>query len=688
MTKDLAIISSELVSKENKHEIDAVINQIIETSKQNMDEICDLTFECTALLASAQNRSTALSNQSVFRRLVGTVTGSNRKLQNAILQDNTNALYASQCIINRVMNETINNRKLALAINDRVNDMYLELKEGQNDLAQMIKMNRQIIVKFYQDFQSQFIEQERRIKKVEEFAGSICPICHTKLENWQRICPHCGNIHPLKTDKTDETTMETLRRLSKIVKSKDFSEEVVWDETAKRVERVLRKVNLLATVGKIPGYTKDIAKDIESLMYKCRDAEFQIAVVGVMKAGKSFLMNALIGEPIASVEVNPETAALTKFRSAKNFYVKVKFHTEKQWKKLKTSAQQSTQSGKDSLKRRLQDKKTLNEAGTWVDHEDVVIQCDNLHELQKQVKEYTSTQTIKHLFVSEVEVGIDRRVFNMPPEVVFVDTPGLKDPVTYRSDITRDYIRKADAVLIALKPGPLTTEGLEVVSTVLDCTDIEKAYIVGTHKDHHNELECKKYKHNWINHLVDSKRYPDERKALSRIFLTSAKMELYLNKWISLDDSQKSDSQCFTDEEYNDLQSYASKVLHKRGVDLMNLSDADVKQLRAAAGIETLKDRLEKTLISNSRKLKLQDIEKTYLRCKNQLLTLSKESVKEKQLSIELAKLNADGIQDRIEVISQEKDKMIHDNTGWRNQMEILNIKIKKIIDDLEKWGK
>ena len=68
-----------------------------------MEEICELTLECTTLLSSAESRSTALSNQGVFRRLIGSITGKNRKLQNAILQDNTNALYAAQGVINRVM---------------------------------------------------------------------------------------------------------------------------------------------------------------------------------------------------------------------------------------------------------------------------------------------------------------------------------------------------------------------------------------------------------------------------------------------------------------------------------------------------------------------------------------------------------------------------------------------------------
>ena len=89
MAEELRIISSDLLTDVSKDEVNELIEQMIEKSKNNMEEICELTLECTTLLSSAESRSTALSNQGVFRRLIGSITGKNRKLQNAILQDNT-----------------------------------------------------------------------------------------------------------------------------------------------------------------------------------------------------------------------------------------------------------------------------------------------------------------------------------------------------------------------------------------------------------------------------------------------------------------------------------------------------------------------------------------------------------------------------------------------------------------------
>ena len=125
MARELSIISSNLLMDVRESEVNVLIEQMVEKSKNNMEEITELTLECTTLLSSAENRSVALSNQGVFKRLVGNITGKNTKMRNAILQNNTNALYAAQGVINRVMIECTNNRQLLLSINDRMSDLYL-----------------------------------------------------------------------------------------------------------------------------------------------------------------------------------------------------------------------------------------------------------------------------------------------------------------------------------------------------------------------------------------------------------------------------------------------------------------------------------------------------------------------------------------------------------------------------------
>lgn len=682
---ELKVITPDLLSNISETEINSLIEQIVEKSKKNIEKICELTLECTSFLSSADSSSTVLSNQGLLKKLIGSVTGKNQSLQNTILNDNVNALYVAQGIINRVMFECTNNRKLLLAVNDRVSDLFLELKENQNDIAATVLMTRQAIVAFYQKYQEEILTQNKRISRMEEYVKVRCPKCQQQMLSWQRVCSYCGYIHSMKIDGFSEKTRQVLYQISEVVKDEKISEDIIWDITAQKKERVLQKVKRLIKIGKLPGYTEELQKDVENLINKCSNAEFQIAVVGVMKAGKSFLMNALIGAEIASVEVNPETAALTKFRSANGYYVIVKFHTGKQWEKLKESVRTSKKTGKGSLLAHLTDSAIGEKESEWIDHKDLLINCKDLKDLQETVKQYTSSQTIDHLFVSEVEVGVDKSIFNMPKEVVFVDTPGLKDPVKYRSDITREYIKKSDAVLIALKPGPFTTEGLEVVTTVLDCTETDKAYIIGTQKDLNKDVECEKYVSNWVDHLVGAKRYRNKRQAMSRIILTSAKMDLLLNKWFFLSEKEKEDEECFSMDDYSDLQNYCAKIMKKRNFELLQMSQGDYDIILNSTGISALRKKLKSSLIDNAKNLKLEDIEQTFIRCKKQIIELSENSILHNETIIELAMDGEAEFKKKANNLNKEREKLKSENEELKREAEKLENAIKKEIEKIER---
>ena len=56
-----------------------------------------------------------------------------------------------------------------------------------------------------------------------------------------------------------------------------------------------------------------------------RKRRIEIAVVGTVKAGKSSLINALIGTRLASVDPTPETSILVKYRTtSEGNYLKIK----------------------------------------------------------------------------------------------------------------------------------------------------------------------------------------------------------------------------------------------------------------------------------------------------------------------------------------------------------------------------
>ena len=89
-------------------------------------------------------------------------------------------------------------------------------------------------------------------------------------------------------------------------------------------------------------FFKEINSEISRYISDSKNPSYQIAIVGAVKAGKSTLINALIGYDLASTNVTPETATLTKIKTTDKNSITVKFYSKKDWKKIWNDAQKST----------------------------------------------------------------------------------------------------------------------------------------------------------------------------------------------------------------------------------------------------------------------------------------------------------------------------------------------------------
>lgn len=170
------------------------------------------------------------------------------------------------------------------------------------------------------------------------------------------------------------------------------------------------------------------------------------------KAGKSMFINALIGQEIASSYPTPETASVTKFRkSEKGNYVKVSFYSSQEWDILWDSV---TTSSADSISKDENEDfkslyKRLNAESIryeYIGKKEKLYSVKTIEEMKGIVDKFTSARYPEHFFAQEVEIGLND--FFAPSNVVIVDTPGLDDPVPYRTDITRKYLHKANVILV------------------------------------------------------------------------------------------------------------------------------------------------------------------------------------------------------------------------------------------------
>ena len=161
-----------------------------------------------------------------------------------------------------------------------------------------------------------------------------CPKCHSNNEDTRYFCSSCGAF--LDADEFPESAYDLPQlKVMRIVDNLQHMQigEEVPDEAFRLMAERMEK---LQAIFELPEFTKNsmLADSIRVFLDKCRHPEFQIAFVGTIKTGKSTLINALLGKNYASMDVTPETAALTKFRFSPRDYVRVTFYTSKEWKML------------------------------------------------------------------------------------------------------------------------------------------------------------------------------------------------------------------------------------------------------------------------------------------------------------------------------------------------------------------
>ena len=705
MEEQLELISAGDLAAYDPKEIDAVIQKMLRESYKNGEDIQQLTLECSAALASADARTTALKEQGCFKRLWNNAIGKNDKLRTAIAQDNMTAQYAMQQTVNGILKECINNRQLALAVKTKLDGEILRLEQYQVKQGQELNHVRQVLVAFYRNYLAQNERIFAEFAHRDGHAGRRCEYCREEINDNEVVCHHCGTVQKLKWERMPMNTQQELQKLSELMRKplERWNPEITWDLTAKRYADMMSQGRAMAqTVGAL-SKEDQLSEKIENLIQKCRSAEFQIAVVGVLKAGKSMLMNALIGEELAAVGLNSTTAALTKFRSSSaGNYIRVHFYSENEWKSLTDSAKSNQskssirgsndEEGRDlSLAELLDRPSTREEAKKWVGHKTIRKKCGSIPELREEIKRWTAADSADHLFASEVEVGIDKKFFDMPEEVVFVDKPGLHDPVKYRSNITKEYIAHANAVLVAVKLGALTEEPLETITTVLDYAgnNRDKVFIVGTQKDVLNEAndydQLVNGKGGWVDQLTQTRYFEDRDTVSLHILTVSAYLHLCMKKALALDEADLKDSSKFAKSEYRNLKNGIEKILDCLEYPLVELrsDDATIQKITESFGIKRLQKRLEVRLISRYRTLKIENLAADFRIYRDQLVQEVQKENRRRRDVFQTAQEGMDALSKKAAEAKREKENLEAEKRRIEGALEKLREFTRKKIQKL-----
>ncbi|WP_201523745.1 dynamin family protein [Aliarcobacter butzleri] len=221
---------------------------------------------------------------------------------------------------------------------------------------------------------------------------------------------------------------------------------------------------------------KEILGELENTHNYLNDQKFSIGITGVMNAGKSTMLNALMGREILGSAVVPETANLTIVKHNQTDNAKVYYWNEQEWDRIKKSASQ-LESMKDFVE------ETNRIFGDNL--KNYIRPVSRFDEIDiKDLSSYTSAEASgkKCNLVKYVELG--SKLDFLSDGIEIVDTPGLDDPVIQREEITKEYISQCDMMIHLMNVSQSATlKDVEFIIDALLYQNISKLLVVITRAD-------------------------------------------------------------------------------------------------------------------------------------------------------------------------------------------------------------
>ena len=554
-----------------------------------------------------------------------------------------------------------------LARNQRKNKKIVDaMIDGEQQNQQRI----QDLNKIVETGEKTLTRYKRKTENIELMMPSVsttCGSCGHPIESHQLVCSFCGALsksfpYELVDFDIEKKCMAEVEELAKIIKESNCNDDDwLYQELDDKFRKMKKIKNIAYKAMKDKGEENaPVYRKIYGLTQKFfsdyRKRRIEIAVVGTVKAGKSSLINALIGTRLASVDPTPETSILVKYRTtSEGNYLKINFYTEAQWNKLWSTAKNATvfrneydRLGAENIKYEY-----LNKPQKY-------ITCSS-EELPRIMMEWSKSDTPKHFFVKEIEVGYQSDT--IPHDVFLVDTPGLSDPVRYRSDITRRYIKRSDWILACITGENLSCQPeFNFLSKVISNKggDVSKIFVVATKKDMLTNAEGEKKEKEFLIRLGEL--YNNDSMAVSRFAFVAAEVHLMTTQVIQGINLEPEEKKKF------------KKALLEIDEDL-EFSDVSRKadDILKYASVNDLFDRINKVVLLNRRNYIVNGIINDYIKCMKVINENASLYLDDSKAYLKKLTEDREYDQSQIEKIEQSN-----------RDIEILQGKIRKIRRNLE----
>lgn len=228
--------------------------------------------------------------------------------------------------------------------------------------------------------------------------------------------------------------------------------------------------------------TPQLSERLNAIPERLENQRFSIGITGVMNAGKSTMLNALLGEEVLGTSVVPETANLTLIKYAQTPHAIVNFWNTKEWNKIEEGAKSLKSLEAFVKETHAHFGEQFNTLITPKGESKAV----DVHDLAL----YTSAKHSdkKCNLIKSVELYTDLKF--VQDGVQIVDTPGLDDPVVQREEITLEYLSECDLMIHLMNAAQAATQkDVDFIIDALLYRNVARLLIVITRIDAIKEKE-------------------------------------------------------------------------------------------------------------------------------------------------------------------------------------------------------
>lgn len=468
--------------------------------------------------------------------------------------------------------------------------------------------------------------------------------------------------------------LKALKILEKISKNFfiDFIENQKIQELDKKAlfQNDFRELNAINLELQKLSFNENLKSRLQKTLEKFQNLEFNIAITGVMNAGKSSLLNALLRKDFLGVSNIPETANLTVLSYGKSEEARIYFWDKKEWQNILENSHFNTDL-----------KEFIDKLNKSVNIEDFIkdkplIQSIALKELQN----FSSAKNKISALIKKIE--IKSHLEFLKNNISIVDTPGLDDVVIQREIVTNEYLRESDFLIHLMNASQsLTQKDVDFLVHCLLNSRLSKFLIVLTKADLLSEKDLEEVivytKESLKSRLMDFNENLIEK---VDFLCVSAKMASDFYKGLAPKESlEKSGMQEFETYLFNELYAGEKSKIALR---------AYKKELHLELKNILNEYEIQNQMIKENKQDLNEENQKLLLEFKNQIAIL-KDAQDEIANSIAKLKNRDSGIDNLVLLLAKKlKERLIDEFKYLKNNAQKLNIsRILNIVDITTKDG-